>query len=507
VSAHTIGIDIGTTGTKTVLFDTTRGIIAQASRETVLHSPEPGYAEADTGQWYANVIGSVREILASSGVPGDNVGAVAVSGMVPAVVPVGIDGNPLRRAILQNDARAHNEVDELAAVLRDVNLVEMTGSALTQQSVAPTTMWLREHEPEVYQRTTHYLGSYDWVLTALGAEVHIEQNWALESGLFTIGGDVTYPVLIAAGLDPATLPPVRRPGSQVGGLSPEAALLTGLAVGTPLIVGGADHVLSAFAAGVSRPGEALVKLGGAGDILVASDVTVVDERLYLDAHPIPDRWLPNGCMAASGSLIRWFQTITGGTDLVSLDEEAMASAPAEVLCLPYFLGEKSPIHDPDLRGVFAGMHLGHTRADLYRSVLEGVAFGFRHHVEVFDDIGISLSRVMITNGGSKSTLWKQIHADVLGFELLPVRGHPGASLGAAVIAAIGIGALDDWSDVTRFITLDAPVVPDLRLTSLYDDAYRTWRELGDAVAPVSHAVSRNTRNNRNNRNVKGKVLQ
>ncbi len=139
------------------------------------------------------------------------------------------------------------------------------------------------------------------------------------------------------------------------------------------------------------------------------------------------------------------------------------------------------------------MHLGHTRADLYRSVLEGIAFGFRHHVDVFTDIGITPTRVMITNGGSRSTLWKQIHADVLGIEMRPVRGHPGASLGAAVIAAIGIGALDDWSDVARFIALDPPVVPDPARTSIYDDAYRTWRELGDAVAPISHAMARSTR--------------
>lgn len=493
MSTHTIGIDVGTTGTKTVLFDTTHGIVAQASRETALHSPGPGLAEADTRQWHDGVVETIREVLRTSGIDRDAVGAVAVSGMVPAVVPLDRNAKPLRRAILQNDARAHREIATLAAALDGVDLVAMTGSALTQQSVAPTTMWLRDNEPDVYARTAHYVGSYDWVLIALGADLHVEQNWALESGLFTIDGAVADPVVAAAGLDPATLPPVHRPGSRVGALSEAAAGLTGLRAGTALIVGGADHVLSAFAAGVNRPGDALVKLGGAGDILVASDTQVVDERLYLDAHPVPGHWLPNGCMATSGSLIRWFQAMIGGDDLTVLDAEATASAPAEVLCLPYFLGEKSPIHDPDLRGVFAGMHLGHTRADLYRSVLEGIAFGFRHHVDVFGDIGIPLSRVMITNGGSKSTLWKQIHADVLGIEMRPVRGHPGASLGAAVIAAIGIGALDDWSDVTRFISLDPPVVPDPTRTATYDDAYRTWRNLGDAVAPTSHAMARSTR--------------
>ncbi|BDX32725.1 carbohydrate kinase [Mycobacterium antarcticum] len=490
---HTIGIDIGTTGTKTVLFDTDRGIVAQAARETTLHSPHPGFAEADTTQWHGNVVESIREVLRTSGIHGESVAAVAVSGMVPAVVPIDDEGRPLRHAILQNDARAHREVTELALALAGVDLVTMTGSALTQQSVAPTTAWLRTHEPAVYDRTAHYVGSYDWVLIALGADVHVEQNWALESGLFTIDGEVARPVLDAAGLDPTTLAPVHRPGTRVGEVSRAAAESTGLPAGTALIVGGADHVLSAFAAGVNAPGDALVKLGGAGDILVASDTRVVDERLYLDAHPVPGHWLPNGCMATSGSLIRWFQSLIGGVALTDLDAEAASSSPAEVLCLPYFLGEKSPLHDPDLRGVFAGMHLGHTRADLYRSVLEAIAFGFRHHVDVFTDIGIRPTRVMITNGGSKSTLWKQIHADVLGIEMRPVRGHPGASLGAAVIAAIGVGALDDWSDAARYVALDPPVVPDPTRRAAYDDAYRNWRDLGTAVTPISHAMARSSR--------------
>ncbi|MHA3023058.1 FGGY-family carbohydrate kinase [Mycobacterium sp. BMJ-28] len=493
MSGYTIGVDIGTTGTKTVLLSTERGIVATATRATALHSTGPGIAEADTGQWHDNVVESIREVLAIGAVGADAVGAVATSGMVPAVVPVDADGNPLRRAILQNDARAHHEVSELGAVLSGVDLVTLTGSALTQQSVAPTAVWLRAHEPEVYARTAHWVGSYDWVLTALGAPCHVEQNWALESGLFSIAGPVAEQVLAAAGLDPETLAPVHRPGTRVGELSARAAELTGLRAGTALVVGGADHVLSAYAAGVSRRGDALVKLGGAGDILVASDTQVVDERLYLDAHPVPGHWLPNGCMATSGSLIRWFQTLVGGAELSTLDDEAAGRAPADVLCLPYFLGEKSPLHDPDLRGTFAGLHLGHTRADMYRSVLEAIAFGFRHHVDIFTDIGIPLSRVMITNGGSKSTLWKQIHADVLGRPMLPVRGHPGASLGAAVIAAIGIGALDDWSDAARFITLDEPYLPDPGRAAAYDEAYATWRDLGTAMTPISHRLARTSR--------------
>ena len=489
----TIGIDIGTTGTKAVLLDVSGGIVAQASRETTLFSPSPGFAEADTAQWLTNIVDSIRDIRSTASLRPGDVDAIAVSGMVPAVVPVDARGNALRRAILQNDARAHREIAELADKLADIDLVSLTGSALSQQSVAPTLIWLAAHEPEIYSQTAHFVGSYDWVLTALGADLHVEHNWALESGLFTIDGALATPVLHAANLDSNLLPPVRRPGSQVGALSPEAAERTGLKAGTALIVGGADHVLSAYAAGVDRPGDGLVKLGGAGDILVASDVQVTDDRLYLDAHPVPDRWLPNGCMATSGSLIRWFQAIIGGEELATLDTEAEQREPADILCLPYFLGEKTPLHDPNLRGVFAGMHLGHTRADLYRAVLEAIAYGFRHHIDVFASISIPLTKAMITNGGSKSTLWKQIHADVLGIELHPVTGHPGASLGAAIIAAIGVGTIDDWADASRFVTLGPPVVPDPRRSQIYDHAYALWRELGDITTPISHAMARSAR--------------
>mgnify|MGYP003631925001 CR=1 FL=1 len=493
MTTYTIGIDIGTTGTKTILFDVERGIVAQATREATLYSDRAGFAEAETKQWYSNVVDSIQEILHTEGVSPEKIVAISTSGMVPAVVLLDAHGQPLRRAILQNDARAASEIDRLSVELASVDLVTVTGSALTQQSVAPTIEWLRSHEPKIWEQTASIVGSYDWLLIALGAPRHVEKNWALESGLFTMGGEPVEQVLAASGMESDVLPPILSSGEQVGSLSVQAANATGLRVGTALVVGGADHVLSAFAAGVETEGDWLVKLGGAGDILVASDRPLVDPRLYLDAHPVPGRWLPNGCMATSGSLIRWYQSLVGGESLLTLDAEAENRPPADVLCLPYFLGEKSPLHDPDLRGTFAGLHLGHNRADLYRSVLEAIAFGFRHHVEVFQEAGLTLGRASITNGGSKSTLWKQIHSEVLGVEMYPIIDHPGASLGAALIAAVGVGALDDWSSTSRFIKSGTPVIPNQDRIKRYDQAYYEWRELGLAIAPISQSIARRTR--------------
>lgn len=490
----TIGIDIGTTGTKTVLVDIGRArIVAQATHDAQLFSDAPGHAEADPAQWLRNVHAGIRDVLAESGVAAGQVAALATTGMVPAVVPVDRDGTPVRRALLQNDARATAEIAELNGTLDAETVLRTTGSAITQQSVAPTAMWLHRHEPEHWRRTAHLVGSYDWVLMALGAPAHVELNWALESGLGTVEGGRFDPVFAAAHLSPDLVPAVLAPGTRAGELSAAAATATGLIAGLPLIVGGADHVLSAYAAGINAEGDWLVKLGGAGDILAAADRPVIDARLYLDAHPVPGRWLPNGCMATSGSLIRWFQTLTGGIDLVALDDEADTRTPGEILCLPYFLGEKSPLHDPDLRGAFVGLDLAHTRADMYRSVLEAIAYGFKHHTEVFASMGVPLHRALVTNGGSRSVLWKQILADVLDTPLSPIVGHPGASLGAAVIAAVGSGLLDGWEDTAAFQTIGESVVPNPENVDRYAQAYAQWRELGDVLTPISHRIARKAR--------------
>jgi xylulokinase len=233
-----------------------------------------------------------------------------------------------------------------------------------------------------------------------------------------------------------------------------------------------------------------VKLGGAGDILAVATAPVVDERFYLDLHPVDGLWLPNGCMATSGSLVRWVQALLNESDLAALDAEASTRDAATVLCLPYFLGEKSPLNDPDLRGVFAGLHLGTDRYDLYRSALEGIAFGFRHNADSLRDSGIPLTNATITNGGATSLLWKTIHASVLGVPLRTVVGHPGASLGAAVAAAIGVGALDGWHDIGAFVQAGDTIEPDPALITRYDDAYGLWLELSNVTAKTMRALAR-----------------
>jgi xylulokinase len=483
-----LGVDIGTTATKALVITSDGEVAAAAERPVDLRSPFPGWAEEDIAQWWENVCSLMRTL------PAVDVAAVAVSGMTPCVIVLDANGSPLRPSIQQNDARAAAEVEKLGERLDAAGVLERTGSAITQQSVGPTALWLARHEPDIWRATRTIMGSYDYVSFLLCGNRSVERNWALESGLYDFRQDAwAEDICTAAGIDPSLLPPVRQAGDVLGEVTAEAAKATGLRAGTPVIVGSADHVASAFAAGLIEEGDLLIKLGGAGDILLTAAAPVVDHRLYLDFHLAPNTFLPNGCMAASGSFIRWFQRELGNNlALPDLDAEARAAGPGAggIIALPYVLGEKTPINDPAARGAFVGLHLGHHRGHLFRAVLEGIAFGFRHHLDVFDELGLRPKRVRVSNGGARSTLWKQVTADVIGHPLETLAIDHGSALGVAFVAGKGVGTFPDWRSIESFVTVGEPVEPDLSISERYGELYRAYRDLYPALRPISTAVRR-----------------
>jgi xylulokinase len=478
-----LGIDVGTTGTKALLLDSEGGVLAEAERPTQLHSLHPGWAEEDTTEWWRNVCATTRELLEGSGV---EIAGVGVTGMVPCTIPLDENGEPLRWSIQQNDARSGDEVDDLNRRLAGTRVLERTGSAITQQSTAPRFLWLAEHEPEVWARTRTVLGSYDYITMRLSGSRTVEANWALETGLLDFAAmDWADDVLDACGGRRDLLPPIRRCNEVVGAVTAQAARETGLKEGTPVVAGTADHIGSTFASGVLEEGDLLVKLGGAGDIMLAVDGPFVDDRLYLDFHLLPGRFVLSGCMATSGSLIKWFQReMAAGASLAQLDEEAAAVPPGAggAICLPYFLGEKTPINDAEATGAFVGLQLTQSRGHLFRALLEGIAFGFRHHLEVFAEHDHMPKRARLTDGGSRSRVWSQITADVLGIPLEKVTMRSGSAFAAAFCAGMGVGAFSEWRDIDRFVAVDEVVEP--RHYDVYDRNYRAYRELYPALKGV-----------------------
>jgi len=497
---HLVGIDIGTTAVKTVLVDAEDGfVIAAASAQHKLASPAPGWSEENPEDWWRNVILTIRECLAIAGAEPRSVKGIGVSGMVPALVLLDARGTPLRPSIQQSDARTHNEIITLREAIDDERFFSIAGSQLNQQMIGPKILWLRTHEPGTLSAATRILGSYDFIVHRLTGEYSVERNWALESGLFDVEReDWSEELLELAGLDRSKLPAVHRPEDRVGTVTRIAAEATGLAEGTPVVAGTADHVSSAFMAGIEGDDDLLLKLGGAADILCATDRLVTDRRLYIDFHILPGKYLLNGCMASSGSIIEWlakdilgrgtssYAELDAAADLVPVGSEG-------IVILPYFIGEKTPILDPLARGVIFGITLHHTPAHIHRAIMEGVAYGFLHHIEVMRENGCVPRQIYVSNGGAVSGTWGRILSSVVGQRIHVLGSTPGSCLGAAFVAGMGVGCYESWAQARGWRKITHVIDPSPEEHSRYQRFYSLYRtlyaELKDSFAVLSTVAS------------------
>ncbi|WP_413991447.1 FGGY-family carbohydrate kinase [Labrys okinawensis] len=486
-----LGLDIGTTSTIGILIRLPDQVLGLASRPVTLSSPHPGWAEEDPNQWWDNACAITRELITVSGIAPGEIAAVGVTGMLPAVVLLDDRDALIRPSIQQSDGRCGAEVAELAAEIQEAEFLARAGNGINQQLVTAKLRWLEKHEPGAFQRIATVFGSYDYVNWRLTGIKAVEQNWALEAGVTDVATDAIADDLVAlAHIPRSAVPPRSLSHAILGTVTPEAAAQTGLSVGIPVVGGAADHIASALCAGVLAPGDVLLKFGGSVDVLIASDTVAPDPRLYLDYHLVPGLYMPNGCMATGGSGLNWFvQTFAGGEreaaaraglTLHQYLDRLAAEVPAGaegVQVLPYFLGEKTPIHDPAIRGAFSGLSLSSGLPHLWRALLEAYAYAIRHHVEVLQDMGHATTNFLVSDGGSNSAVWMQIVADVLQAPLRRLSGHPGSCLGAAWTAAVGSGLAEDWAGVSGFISLRDRIEPQASNRSVHARGYESFRAL------------------------------
>jgi xylulokinase len=492
-----LGLDIGTTSTIGLLVRLPGEVLGVASRPVTLASPHAGWAEEDPAEWWDNVRAVTRELIAVSGIDPTEIAAIGVTGMLPAVVLLDADGAVLRPSIQQSDGRCGVEVGELRAEKDEAAFIARAGNGINQQLVTAKLRWIARHEPDVFARIATVFGSYDYVNWKLTGERAVEQNWALEAGFVDVARHQIDDELVAwAGIPRSAVPRKAASHEMIGVVSAEAAAATGLAAGTPVVGGAADMIASALGAGVTKAGDVLLKFGGAIDVLTATDRVRPDPRLYLDYHLVPGLFMPNGCMSTGGSGLNWFVRTFAGGEMAAAERDGLsihqhldrlaAAKPAgagNLLFLPYLLGEKTPIHDPEARGVIDGLTLSHDIGHLWRALLEGYAYAIAHHVEVLNDMGHATSRFFVSDGGSHSRVWMQIVADALQRPVQRLNGHPGSSLGAAWTAAVGVG-LADWPGISRFVEYGEQVQPDPRNAEAYGAGYRRFRELYRRLKPL-----------------------
>ncbi len=486
-----LGLDIGTTSTIGILIRLPNELLALAAKPVTLNSPQPGWAEEDPNQWWSNVCAITRELLSKSRIAADELKGIGVTGMLPAIIMLDEDGELLRPSIQQSDGRCGAEIAELRNEIREEEFLVRAGNGVQQQTIATKLRWIEKNEPDVFRRIATVFGSYDYINWRLTGERAVEQNWALEGGLIDLADHRIADDLVAlAHIRRSAIPRKVASHEMLGRVTNLAAEQTGLPIGVPVIGGAADLIASALGAGIVHSGDVLLKFGGSVDVLVATDRIKPDRRMYLDYHLMPGLFVANGCMSTGGAGLNWFvSTFAGGERAVAeaagltlhqhLDRLAEYIPPgaAGVHILPYFLGEKTPIHDPAARGLFAGLSLNHTLGHLWRALLEAYGYAIRHHVEVLSEIGHRMDHYLISDGGSNSRIWMQIVADILQMPLHGLTGHPGSCLGAAWAAAVGTHLTADWSGVTQLVGTGERYDPNPAYAAIYSDGYQSYRDL------------------------------
>ncbi len=483
---YLIGIDIGTSSVKTIICDAEKHkIIASATSEHRLFSPKPGYSEENPDDWWENVKNTLRSVLEKIEINHCKIIGIGTTGMLPAFVLMDQEGNILRRSIQQSDARVSREIELLNKIIPHETYFNIAGCSLNQQMISPKILWMQKNEPDIFAKTDKIFGSYDYINFKLTGQYSVESNWALESGLYDITEKKwSDTVLDAVKIGKALLPQIHDPNSIIGTISKEASKEIGYDVlqGVPVIAGVADMISSAFISGIKEPGDVLIKLGSAGDITTTSNELIIDERLFLDYHPIPGKYCLSGCMASSGSLLRWYkEQFMDGTGYTyrELDEKIkdIEAGSQGIVMLPYFIGEKTPIFDTKARGVIFGLTISHSKYNVYRSVLESIGFGFMHHLDVFRELGLQPENFIASDAGASSEIWVQILSDIFGSKINTLKTNPGSSLGAAFIAGVATGHYDSWDQIDHYIEISKSFYPDKDKHHKYQKYYKIYRKL------------------------------
>jgi len=484
-----LGIDIGTASSKGVLVTPDGEVVASATRRHTMSLPRAGHAEMDADTiWWDDVVSICRELAEPRS---RDVAAVCVSGLGPCLLPTDAQLRPLRAAILYGiDSRATAEIDELTARFGEDAILARAGKVLSSQAIGPKLLWLRRHQPDVWQRTKRWFGCSSYVVARLTGEYVLDHHTASQCDPFyDLQAQSWAEDWAAEVLGDLPLPRLVWPSEIVGEVSPAAAKLTGLRAGTPVAAGTVDAWAEAFSCGVRKPGDLMLMYGSTMFFVQVLDQLQTHRSLWTTMGVDRGVMTLAAGMATSGSLTEWVRALTGDASFEQLVAEAAQVPPGSdgLLLLPYFAGERTPILDPQARGVVAGMTLRHRRGHLYRAVYEGIAYGIRQILEVLETAGGPASRLVAVGGGTQGGLWTQIVSDVIGREQVLPDQTIGASYGDALLAAVGAGLVPEDTD---WATVSSTVVPDRGHAQTYDELYDIYTSLYPATRDQMHRLAR-----------------
>lgn len=487
---HYLGVDIGTFETKGVIVTETGEIAAQASRPHQMQVPQPGWAEHDAEQdWWGDFVHVTRKVLADSGIAPSSIAAIGTSGIGPCMLPVDKAGNPLMNAVLYGvDTRAAREIADLNEQIGEATVLERCGNALTSQAVGPKILWLKRNRPEIFAATHKILNSTSFLVHRLTGRYTIDHYSAGNFSPFYMAETQGWSDELAPGIIAMDkLPELLWTTDIAGHVTAAAAAETGLDEGTPVIAGTIDAAAEAVSVGVLKPGELMLMYGSTIFIILITASRVRDARLWYAPWLFPGQHGSMAGLSTSGTLTHWFRNnfakdLPPDTAVVQLAAEAEASPPGAkgLVLLPYFSGERTPIHDTQAKGVLFGLDLTHDRADMFRAVLEGIAHGTRHVFDTYAEAGHSPATVYAVGGGTKNRVWSQATSDISGFTQVVRQKTIGASYGDAFLAALALGDVQ-LSDIDRWNPVASAIAPRAELKAMYDQRHAVFRGLYPAT--------------------------
>ncbi len=502
-----LGIDVGTSGTKVLAVRADGTILASGVGEYPCYAPKPLWSEQNPDDWWNAVVKVVPEVLEKANLDGKDVKGIGLSGQMHGSVFLDKDDKVVRPAILWNDQRTAKECAEIEeAVGGREKLIEYVANPALSGFTAPKIVWLRNNEPENFERVAKVLLPKDEIRRRLTGEYATEVSDASGTLLLDVANRRwSKPTLDALGLDLSLLPTVFESEDVTGKLTPQAAEQLGLTTDCFVVGGAGDCAAGAIGNGIVRPGVTSTSLGTSGVVFVHSDEPKYDKlgRVHTFCHAVRGKWHNMGVTLSAAGSLQWFRNALCAElwekaknervdvyDLLTKEAIQTPTGADGLFFLPYLSGERTPHADPNARGCFVGLTLAHDRGRVARAVMEGVAYSLRDSVDIFRSLGVPIDEVRASGGGAKSPFWRQIQADVFGSKVVTLNSEEGPAFGVALLAAVGGGEyanVQEACDAT--ISTVSQIEPNAEAKAYYDKAFPVYQGLYRALKENFKAIA------------------
>lgn len=490
---YLLGIDIGTSGTKTVLFDEKGKTIKTATFEYDLYQPKVGYAEQNPDDWWKACVEGIKKVIQNSKVDSSDIKGIGLSGQMHGLVMLDKNNKVIRDSIIWCDQRTEKECKYITEVIGREELIRITGNPALTGFTLSKLLWIRNNEPENYKKINKILLPKDYIRFKLTGVFATEVSDASGMQMLDIKTrDWSSELLEKLEIDKNILAPVYESTFVSGEVSEEAARFTKLKVGTKVVGGAGDQAAGAIGNGIVREGVISTVIGTSGVVFASTDTPKFDKygRVHTLCHAVPNKWHVMGVTQGAGLSLNWFKKTFCGKEMDEsklsgrniydiLTEKASMSKPGSngIVYLPYLMGERTPHLDPNLKGAFLGVSLINNHDDFVRSILEGVSFSLKNCLDIIKDMGVDINNIKISGGGAESEVWRTILADIFQYPLTTIKASEGPALGVAILAAVGVGIYNSVEEACDSIIKGGEEIkPNIKLKEVYGKVYNLYNE-------------------------------